>query len=145
MAKELKTAIRINATPDKVWTVLTDFNNYPNFNPFIRSLEGEVAVGHNIKVKITPPDANGMTFTPKVLKFEQNKEFRWIGKLLFGGLFDGEHAFVLIDNGDGTTTFEHSERFKGILVPFFKKTIDNNTRRGFEAMNAKIKALAEQL
>jgi hypothetical protein len=145
MAKELKTAIRINAAPDKVWAVLTDFNNYPNFNPFIRSLEGEVAVGHNIKVKITPPDAAGMTFTPKVLKFEQNKEFRWLGKLLFRGLFDGEHAFVLIDNGDGTTTFEHSERFTGMLVPFFKKMIDDNTRRGFEAMNAKIKALAEQL
>jgi hypothetical protein len=47
-------------------------------------------------------------------------------------------------NGDGTTTFKQSENFKGILVPFFKKSLDNNTKKGFEEMNRKLKELAEQ-
>jgi uncharacterized protein YndB with AHSA1/START domain len=42
MAKEIKTEILINASPDKVWAILTDFDNYPSWNPFITSLKGEV-------------------------------------------------------------------------------------------------------
>ena len=86
-----------------------------------------------------------MTFKPTVLAFEKNKEFRWIGHLLFPGLFDGEHKFELNDNRNGTTTFKQSEKFAGILVPLFKKMLDNNTKKGFEEMNKKLKELAEQI
>jgi len=85
-----------------------------------------------------------MTFKPKVLAVEPNKEFRWKGHLLIPGLFDGEHIFELIDNGNGSITFVQREQFKGILVPLFKKMLDNNTKRGFEQMTAKLKELAEK-
>ena len=84
-----------------------------------------------------------MIFKPKVLVYEENKKLSWIGRLLIPGLFDGEHTFELIDNGDGTTTFVQSEIFKGLLVPLFQKTLDNNTRRGFEQMNLKLKEMCE--
>lgn len=144
MAKEIKTEIVINATPEKVWSVLTNFDNYPNWNPFIKSINGEVKVGNNITVRIEPPASKGMTFKPKVLTLETNKELSWLGHFLFTGFFDGEHKFELFDNGDGTTTFRQSEKFKGILVPLFKKQLDNNTKRGFEEMNTKLKELSEQ-
>lgn len=143
MAKEISTEIRIHATPDKVWAILTDFENYPNWNPFIKSIKGEVAVGKKIVARLEPPKASGMTFHPKVLAYDKNKEFRWIGHLLIPGLFDGEHHFELIDNGDSTTTFRQSEKFKGILVPFFKNMLENNTKEGFKLMNEKLKVLAE--
>lgn len=144
MAKEIKTEILINATPAKVWSILTGFENYPNWNPFIKSIKGKVKVGNNIIARIEPPEAKGMTFKPKILTFETNKELSWIGHLLFPGLFDGEHKFELINNGEGKTTFIQSEKFKGILVPLFKKQLDNNTKKGFEEMNRKLKELAEQ-
>jgi hypothetical protein len=144
MAKEIKTEILINATPEKVWAILTDFNNYPKWNPFIKLIKGEVKVGNKITARIEPPEAKGMTFNPKILTFETNKELSWLGHLLFAGLFDGEHKFELIDNKNGTTTFRQSEKFKGILVPLFKKQLDNNTKKGFEEMNKKLKELSEQ-
>jgi hypothetical protein len=144
MAKEIKTEILINTTPEKVWNILTDFDKYPNWNPFIKSITGNVAVGNKIAARIEPPEANGMTFIPKILAFETNKELRWIGHLLFPGLFDGEHKFELIDNKNGTTTFRQSEKFGGILVPLFKKMLDENTTNGFNLMNRKLKELAEQ-
>ena len=143
MAKEIKTEIRINSTVEKVWGALTDFNNYPNWNPFIKSIKGPVLVGNKIVVRLEPPGATGMTFIPKVLAFEPYKEFRWIGHLVFPGLFDGEHKFELIDNANGTTTLIQSEKFSGILVPLLKKQLDDNTKRGFEAMNEKLKELVE--
>lgn len=143
MAKEIKTEILIHAIPEKVWSILTSFDNYPNWNPFIRSIKGEVKVGNKITARIEPPEAKAMTFKPTVLTFETNRELKWLGRLLFPGLFDGEHKFELIHNGDGTTTFRQSELFKGILVPMFTKQLDNNTKKGFEEMNKKIKELAE--
>lgn len=144
MAKNIKTEILINATPEKIWSILTNFGNYPNWNPFIKSINGEIKVGKKIRAEIEVSQSKGMTFSPKILTFVTNKELSWLGHLLFTGVFDGEHKFELIDNANGTTTFIQSEKFTGILVPLFKKQLDNNTKKGFDAMNIKLKELAEQ-
>lgn len=141
---EIITKSLINVSPDKIWSVLTDFDKYPTWNPFIKYIKGTVRAGSQIEVRIEPPGAKGMIFKPKVLAFETNKEFRWLGHLLFPGLFDGEHSFKIVDNKNGTSTFIQSENFKGLLVPLFKKQLNRNTKRGFELMNAKLKELAEQ-
>ena len=143
MAKEIKTEILVNATPEKVWSIFTDFENYPKWNPFIKSLNGQVAPGQKLKVRIEPPGMKGMTMQPIVLDFEKNRKFRWIGHLFIKGLFDGEHCFELLNNGNGTTTFIQSEKFYGILVPLFKKMLDKNTLNGFKMMNEKLKEFAE--
>lgn len=144
MAFEIRSELHIHARPEKVWTILTDFENYPKWNPFIKSLLGEVKIGNRIIARIEPPKASGMTFKPIVLTRVENKEFSWLGHLWFTGLFDGEHKFELIEQGDGTTILIQSEKFSGILVPLFKSQLKNNTKQGFEEMNLKIKELAER-
>ena len=141
MKKEINTSIRIKASAEKIWSILSNFNEYPNWNPFIKQIEKEVQIGNKIKVKITPPDSKGMTFTPIVLTFEKNKSFSWKGNLLFKGIFDGEHKFTIQENGDGTCTFIHSEKFSGILVGIFNL---DKTTQGFNSMNEKLKELAEK-
>lgn len=144
MALDIKTSIRIKATPTKVWEILTDFESYPNWNPFIKSIKGQVEQGHTITARIEPPESKGMTFKPVILVFAEHQELKWLGKLLFKGLFDGEHQFLITDNGDGTVLFEQNEHFTGILVGLFAKNLNQNTRRGFEAMNEQLKFLAEK-
>ncbi|MBN2616315.1 MAG: SRPBCC domain-containing protein [Bacteroidales bacterium] len=145
MNKEINTEIIIRTTPEEVWNILTDFQNYPKWNPFIHSLTGDVAVRNRIKVLLVPPGSKGMTFKPVVLVYEPNKEFRWLGHLLLPGLFDGAHRFEIIDNGDDTVTFRQSEQFSGLLVSWFMKTQSENTKKGFEALNQKIKERAENM
>lgn len=134
---ELKTEILINASPEKVWQTLTNFPDY-TWNPFIKSITGEVKVGNTITAEL-----GGMTFKPKVLKFEPQKEFRWKGKLFIKGLFDGEHYFLLEKQNDGSTKFTHGEIFSGILVPLFKKKLMTETKDGFVAMNEALKKSCE--
>ncbi len=141
MAKTIKTEIIIQATPEKVWTILTDFEKYPQWNPFVTSVKGQVEQGNKIQIRIEPPNGSGMTFKPTVITKNENRELRWSGKFLFSGLFDGEHKFELIENGNGTVTFVQSEKFTGILVGLFNP---QKTQQGFMEMNKKLKDLSEQ-
>jgi hypothetical protein len=144
MKKEIKTEITIKATPEKVWSIFANFDGYPEWNPFIKWIKGEISAGNKITVRLEPPKGRGITMRPEVLVFEKNSEFSWIGHLMLPGLFDGEHRFKLINNGNGTTTFIQSEKFDGILVPLFKKMLDGSTKNGFLQMNEKLKELAEK-
>jgi len=141
--KEIKAEIVIHSRPGIVWDILTDFNRYGSWNPFIKSIAGYGKVNVKIAVKIQPPESNAMTFNPLVLKFEQQKEFRWKGKLFIKGLFDGEHYFILKDNRDGSTTFIQGEQFSGILVGLFSNVIEKE-KRGFNLMNAALKKECEK-
>lgn len=142
MNKEIKTEILINATPEKVWQVLTSFEKYPSWNPFIISIKGEKTVGGKLNTQIQPPNGKVMRFTPVVLAFEPNKELRWLGNLLTKGIFDGEHYFKVIKQENGSTKFIHGEKFSGFLVGLMPKAL-NNTRLGFEQMNEAIKKECE--
>lgn len=141
--KSLHTEIVINAPSTIVWNVLIDFDQYSDWNPFIRKASGDVIEGNQLKVFIVPPGGKAMTFTPTVTQADTNREFRWLGRLLIPGLFDGEHIFELHTLSAHQTRLVQRENFRGILVPLLWKSLDTNTRQGFEAMNQALKVRAE--
>jgi len=140
----LRTDIQIAATPERVWNILMDFPAHAQWNPFVRSIEGTPLVGTTLKVFIHPPGGRGMQFRPKVLTVEAPREFRWKGKLLIPGLFDGEHFFLLDRAPNGNVLFTQGEIFSGVLVPMMRKSLEGPTRAGFIAMNEALKRRAEQ-
>lgn len=145
MATLITTSIQIPAPAATIWNILMDFEQYPEWNSFIRSISGKAITGETLSVSIQPnPEKKPMAFRPKVLACKPNNEFRWKGKLLFKGLFDGEHRFFLKENADGTSTFTHEERFTGILVPFLKKMLEVDTKNGFIRMNEALRERAVQ-
>jgi len=142
--RELRTEVEIDAPPAAVWAVLADFPRHSEWNPFIRSITGELEVGAPLAVRIQPPGGKAMTFKPKLLRVAPNEELRWLGRVLLPGIFDGEHIFELTAINDGKgTRFTHREELRGILVPLLWKSLDRDTRRGFEEMNLVLKELVE--
>lgn len=141
---ELCTEIEIQASDTRVWQLLTDFANFPKWNPFIRQAKGEVKVGAQLVIHVQPSGANGMTFKPVVLKVEPNRELRWLGHLLMPGLFDGEHTFTIETLEANRVRFTQREVFTGLLVPLFARSLNSDTQRGFEEMNQALKSRAEQ-
>ena len=143
--KEIRTEITINASADRVWNVLTDFASFPQWNPFITSAEGELTPGQTLIIRLQSPGGKGMTFKPKVLVAEPNKELRWLGRLGMPGIFDGEHYFVIEAADDGGIRFVQGERFRGILVPILGILgMLKNTQQGFTNLNQALKARAEE-
>jgi hypothetical protein len=142
MQLQLTTTIDIDAAPEAVWAVLTDHPAYPGWNPFIRELRGELAVGERLEVTMQPEGGRAMTFRPTVLKVEPNRELRWLGRLVAPGLFDGEHRFA-IEPTAGGSRLVHEERFTGLLVRFLAGGLRRRTLPAFEQMNEALRERAE--
>ena len=143
--KELHSQIDIDASAELVWDILTDFASYPQWNPFIRRISGELKAGERLEVRLEPPDSRGITLRPTVLSAEPNRQLRWLGHLFVPGLFDGEHSLAVQPLEENRVRFVQSEVFKGVLVPLLARSLDNNTLRGFEQMNGALKEQAEAL
>jgi hypothetical protein len=138
----IDTSVDIDASPRAVWQVLTDFPAYPDWNPFIRTIEGQAILGTHLSVMIQPDGQKPMRFRPQVEAAEDAARFSWTGRVLMRGLFDGHHEFELHPHGEGTRLL-HREYFSGLLVPLIWKKLEQPTRAGFEAMNRALKARAE--
>ena len=142
--KNLETNILIKAEPQTVWQILMDFEKHPEWNPFFHT-KGEAKVGAYLHNTMHLEGQKPQVFKPKVLKVEEAKEFRWKGKLLMSGLFDGEHYFKLEQVQPGQTKLIHGENFSGILVGLLWSMIGEATEQGFRQMNEALKKKAESV
>jgi hypothetical protein len=144
MAKKvLQTRIEIQASPEQVWQILTDFARFPEWNPFIRRVEGEAREGETLEVLIQPSGGKEMTFRPVVLKVAPAQELRWRARLGIPGLLTGEHIFKIETVNDGRVRFIQREEFSGLLVGSWASRSEEDTWRGFREMNKALKDRAE--
>jgi hypothetical protein len=141
--KEIESAIEIEASADRVWQMLTDFESYPLWHPTIERIGGPLQKGAQIEFVGKLEGGKTMTFRPTLLVVEPGRELRWLGKVLVRGLFDGEHRFEIESLAPGRVRLRQSERFRGVLVPLMLAMIGKATLRGFEAANLALKARAE--
>ncbi|MEL6793379.1 MAG: SRPBCC domain-containing protein [Pseudomonadota bacterium] len=135
---EIVTSATLPASPEAAYAALIDGDAYPDWNPFITSLQGEAQVGETLEIIVDPAGGDPMSFTPEILVADPGRELRWLGSAPIPGVFDGEHYFIL-EAAEGGTRLTHGERFSGALLWF----MDVETfRTDFEAMN---EALARRL
>lgn len=143
MSLYLHTEIEILAPAETVWRHLTDFERYPEWNPFIKSASGELRERGRLELRIEPPGGRRALFRPIVIRLRPNRELRWLGRVLLPGVFDGEHSFVIDPRSDSRVTFTQGERYAGVLVSMARRKLFDRTRQGFEKMNEALKARAE--
>jgi len=143
LVQVIDTNIEIDAPVADVWATFSDFERWPDWNPFVISLKGRVALGEKLEVRIQPPGGKAMTFKPKVVSFEPENELHWLGHLLLPGVFDGRHQFGFESINGDRTRFTHREEFRGLFVGLLMRMLRDKTTRGFEAMNQALKERVE--
>ena len=139
----ITTEIEIDAPASAVWKELADTGAYPDWNPFVRRISGDLEAGNRLQVTVGADGNSPMDFTPEVLVADESKELRWVGRLGFKGVFDGEHYFILEETDRGTTIFHHGETFTGLLGYPLIALIREDTHNGFLAMNEALKTRVE--
>lgn len=139
--KNLQTEIIINASVEKVWNILSDFEKFPQWNPLILSISGKQEPGAQLRVELNNGKGSSV-FKPKVVAFEKHKAFEWRGNLPLG-MFTGHHQFHIEKISEQQVKFVHREDFSGWLSGFIMNKIGEGTRKGFIKMNEALKKRAE--
>jgi hypothetical protein len=133
--KDISTEIEIEGTPEEVWGVLADLPKWPEWNPGVKSMEGELAMGSRLRFSSALKSGRQLKFRPRVLVVEPGRELRWLGRVIAPGLFDGWHRHQIRASAPGRVTYVQSERFRGLLVPFLRRMIEQDTVESFQATN----------
>lgn len=141
---ELFTMTEIEAPAERVWQILTDFARYPEWNPFIRRIDGEPSRRAALELLIQPDGARPRRFRPRIVTFRPPKELRWRARARLPGLFQGEQRFVVEQLGPHRSRLFHEQRVRGLLVPLLRARLEEPVRRGFDAMNLALKQIAER-
>jgi hypothetical protein len=143
MARQLRSEIEVQASPDRVWETLTDFAAYAHWNPFIIQATGEPVPGAHLQLLMRLPGRRPMTLRPEVLEATPARRLRWLGRLFLPGLFDGEHSFTIDPVGADRARLIQQEEFRGLLVPLVLAFIGKPTQEGFRQMNQALKTRVE--
>jgi hypothetical protein len=142
--KEVQSQIEINSHPQRVWKILTDFDTYEQWNPFIHKIIGQPKEGSKLDIYIETPAGKNRKYSPTITKVEEGRELRWFGKSSLPGFLNGEHIFTIEELQPEHVRFTQRELFDGLLTRLFGKSLDVDVKQGFQDMNKALKKRAER-
>jgi hypothetical protein len=131
----VQTEIEINASTSRVWSILTDFARYYEWNPFVTQAEGELRRGQELTLTLEPPDRHPLKIRPKVLDAPALG-----GVLLQCGRGDHQIALEPLPTG---VRVSHVQRYEEV-VEREEAELADRVRLGLQMMNAALKARAER-
>ena len=137
--KEFAVRILIRATPERIWSLLTDAPGYTRWNNTVTKIEGTIADGGRVTVhaKINP----GRAFPLKVLEFTPPRRMVWAGGMPLG-LFKGERTFLLETSRNGTVEFSMREVYRGLMAPLITRSVPD-LQPAFDEFARDLKRAAE--
>jgi hypothetical protein len=110
--------ITIAAPADAIWAKLTDAPGFSKWNSTVQSIEGDIAIGQRLTIRV--PIAPGRAFTPKVVQLVPYQRMVWRDG--FYPVFQGTRTFTLTPQGT-STDFQMVEVFRGLMLPMIKSSL----------------------
>jgi len=136
------TEIIIDATPEQVWSVLTDTGSYPNWNEIILKMDGKIEDKGKVDVLFKAgPKAKPQLFHNNLF-VEEGVEFYW-SQVQAMGIKD-RHCFRVEATKDGKTRFIQSDQALGGLSWLIGKMAVNIQLNVYPMFNRSLKAEVER-
>jgi hypothetical protein len=136
---EYATRIEVRATPQRIWSLLTNAAEFPRWNSTVTRIAGTIAEGERLALEVAA--APGRTFKPRVTALEPERRMVWSDG--FAPMFKAARTFTLSARSDGTTEFSMVEVLSGVMLPMIKGSLPD-FRPAFEAYAADLKREAER-
>ncbi len=141
--RTIYTDIIIDATPQQVWSVLTDTASYKEWAAFLVAIQGEIKDGEKITAVFqTNPKKEKRTTIEHTISVIDGKEFYWAEKGP-GGIRDNHH-FRVEPTKDGKTRFVQSDEIMKGITWLMGGNLSKMYAEGYTAFNRKLKAEVEQ-
>lgn len=114
----------IDAEPQVIWDLLTNASAYPEWNPAVLGIEGDIREGQKIKLtSIVNPDRE---FKLDVSEMRPPNRMVWSDGMPLG-LFRGVRTFTVSSKGDGSSEFKMEEVYSGLMEPLISRSIPDMT------------------
>ncbi|MGH3072197.1 MAG: GNAT family N-acetyltransferase [Gaiellaceae bacterium] len=133
----------VNAPRPLVWKLLTEFEGYDNWNPYITEADGSARKGTEIDLRIEPHGESAANVECDVVTVKHLRKLYWRCRdHSMPGLLDREHVFRLlpVDPDGEQVRLVYDGRWEGVLVPF---TELGNRKAGYLRMLSALKQHAE--
>ncbi len=139
---EVQTEIVVKGTPEQIWDLLIDFEQYPQWHPYLSKVSGEFKEGKYLKFTIKNQDGEEEgKFRARLIKIIPNHEISWGGNLCF--FFRAKHYFYLIKIDDTHTKLVQGEYWKGVFGKKYGKKIYQDLTEKFIQMNFIVQNIIE--
>ncbi|MBL8163622.1 MAG: SRPBCC domain-containing protein [Anaerolineae bacterium] len=135
---ECAVSVSIKASPETIWRLLTDSREFARWNSSVVSLDGRIALGETIQLKVDY--APSRTFKLRVSEFVPNARMVWRDGS--APMFQGVRTYTLTPRGDGSTEFSMVEVLSGLLLPMIGGSLPDFAPP-FERYAADLKKAAE--
>ncbi len=129
----------IQASPDKIWSILTDASGMTSWDSGIARFDGVIADGE--KIKAFPEMNPSRGFPARVGDVVEGRSMTWTGGMPLG-LLKGVRTFTLTPAAEGTTRFHMREEFTGLMLGMIWPRMPD-LQPSFDQFTAGLKATAE--
>lgn len=136
--KSVHHEILINASSENVWNILVDMDEYPEWNPVMKLLDGNVKEGQKVIYQFTQDESNVSKIGAQVVQVAPNALLNQKGGIPLVLTFN--HKYELEDLGSSTKVTIH-EDYRGIGVNFWNP---KPVEEAYARINEALKAKAEQ-
>jgi hypothetical protein len=141
--EEIHTTVVIDTPAFVVWNIIADFPKYPEWNPFILKISGELKINSKLEMEIKLANEKIVHDEFVVLDAETEREIAWGGKN-GGNLFGVEHRLAIQPLAYSRVTFLQTVRFGGDIVSLVARNLQPLLGKQLESMNVALKQRAEQ-
>lgn len=149
--------IAIEATPETIWGILSDFAAYPEWNPYLKEVRGAVALEAEIELDLLynhpkgRPEGQSATERARVTAFSAPRYFSWVWTHSRGDWWlSAERIFRIKARQDGKCTFFNEAYYSGLSVvkllgflDFNREKVEHRLKLPMIKMNDALKARAE--
>lgn len=143
MALELDHVVEIDATPDAVWRVLTDFENYEQWNPLAVRCRTSLVPGEPIDMQVRLGPGPLRKQREWVRTHTPGHEFSYTMKPVPMGALRSLRTQELTALEGGRTRYAAHFEIKGWLSPLVTALFGRALRRGFDGVAEGLRAQAE--
>lgn len=141
----IQTEIEIQAPPEKVWSIITDIDNWHVWNPTVNASSGNAALGESVSITMMSKEEgkDGPKYSPKIIQMDEPKYFQWRAHMMAGFVFTNDKIIELEATETGTKV-THKETFKGLMAAMMKGQMEKGVPPMLNMMNDALKQLAEK-
>lgn len=138
------TSIAVNARIDVVWSTLTAFAAYPEWNAYMLSVVGDAVVGTTLAITTKPTGMDReMAYDVTIAELEAPTLMVWEGGVPDRSEFSANHRFELTADGS-VTIVRHHERFTGSKADEVLASISTDLATDFRRFNEALRNESER-